>query len=68
MSYDITGNLGVTFKSDKERKEFFSDRKRNHEELQHEINIPFRVDYSVFSKSPAERLQLANEKLHCQNC
>lgn len=68
MSYDITTNLGVTFKTEKERKEFFSDRKRNHEELQKEINIPFKVDYSVFSKCPAERLQLANEKLRCQNC
>lgn len=55
MANPIMDNLGVTFKNDKERKEFFSDRVRNYAALQKEINQPFKIDYSEFTKSPEEK-------------
>lgn len=53
-------NLGVTFKNEKERKEFFSARVKNHAELQKEINIPFTIDYSAFKKDKVEKIQHKN--------
>lgn len=55
MANPIMDNLGVVFKNEKERKEFFADRVRNYAALQKQINEPFKIDYSVFSKSPAEK-------------
>jgi hypothetical protein len=61
MALPIMDNLGVVFKSKEERAAFFADRIKNHATLQSEINIPFRVDYSAFTKTVQDRVEHANE-------